>query len=216
MKIDRPLSEKEHKILDKELKQLDKNQRFQIRYLAGWSLLAIVVGTFVYFRLENPTELYMLIGTVVIYILIGVWVFVESFSKLNKRRKSIEYVKAVNKVTVYQVTSIEYIQLSEQDYEGVFYMFQLANDKILTFGGQDFYPTKSFPSDNFEIAICYGPKKEIVLLEKYNYGKKLKPKLKIAGKPKWDIIASAKYVGPDYVNIISGRLEDIEELTVKK
>ena len=64
----------------------------------------------------------------------------------------------------------DFIELSEVEDEGG-YLFQISDNKILSFGGQDFYPTKNFPSDNFEIAICNGEKGEVVLLETYNYGK---------------------------------------------
>jgi hypothetical protein len=86
----------------------------------------------------------------------------------------------------------------------------LPENKILSFGGQDFYPSKKFPSSNFEIAICYGIKNEIVLLEIYNYGNKIKPKLKITGQRKWDLIGNSNYPDPEDFTIIEGRLDDFD------
>jgi hypothetical protein len=40
--------------------------------------------------------------------------------------------------TVLQVHSDKYYVLGEQDDEGVFYLFQLADNKVVSFGGQDF------------------------------------------------------------------------------
>jgi hypothetical protein len=215
VKIEKQLTEKENKILDKELKRLDNRIKVEVKILIGWTVVALVVGIFVYFRLETVTELYLLIGTEAIYILIGVWIFLESYIKNNRRRKNIEFVKAKNKMTLIKVTSKDYIELSEEDDEGVFYLFQLPGNRILSFGGQEFYPTRRFPSDEFEIVICYGMNGEIVLMEKYNYGKKVKPKLKVKGKKKWDLIASPKYPDPDNFTIINGRLEDIHEIEVR-
>ncbi|MDR6195697.1 hypothetical protein [Siphonobacter sp. SORGH_AS_0500] len=179
VQTERPLSDKEIKILRQDLKRLDKQKLFQIKFLVGWTLLAIIVGTFVYFRLDTTTELYLLIGTVVIYILIGVWTFLEAYLKQKKLRKNINFVFATNKVKSIKVIGTDYIELSEVEDEGVNYLFQISDNKILSFGGQDFYPTKNFPSDNFEIAICNGQKGEVVLLETYNYGKKIRPNRKI-------------------------------------
>lgn len=210
MQTERPLSDKEIKILRQDLKRLDERKSFQIKFLGGWTLLAVIVGTFVYFRLETTTELYLLIGTVVIYILIGVWSFMETYLKQKKVRKNIDFVFETNKVKSIKVITTDFIELSEVEDEGVNYLFQISDNKILSFGGQDFYPTKNFPSDNFEIAVCNGEKGEVVLLETYNYGKKIQPKRKITGQQKWDLIGSANYPDPDNFAIIDGQLENIE------
>lgn len=212
MQTERPLSDKEIKILKQDLKRLDKRKSYQIKFLVGWTLLAIIVGTLVYFRLETSTELYLLIGTVVIYMLIGVWSFMETYLKQKKRRKNIDFVFETNKVKTIKVITIDYIELSEVEDEGVNYLFQISENKILSLGGQDFYPTKNFPSDNFEIAVCKGEKGEVVLLETYNYGKKIQPKRKITGQQKWDLIGSVNFPDPDKFAIIDGKLENIEAI----
>ena len=212
VQTERPLSDKEIKILGQDLKRLDKRKSFQIRFLVGWTLLAFVVGTFVYLRLETTTELYLLIGTVLIYILIGVWSFMESYLKQKKVRKNIDFVFETNKVKSIKVITTDYFELSEVEDEGVNYLFQISENKILSFGGQDFYPTNNFPSDNFEIAVCNGEKGEVVLLETYNYGKKIQPKRKITGQKKWDLIGSVNYPDPDKFAIIDGQLENIEAI----
>lgn len=207
MKTERPLSDKEFRALDKILKQLDKNRKFQVKFFIGWTILAVIVGALIY---DKDTTLYEVIGLVVVYTLIGVWSFLEIYLKENKQRQNIDFVKSNNKVTSIKVVSTDYIELSEVEDEGVYYFFQLADDKILSFGGPDFYPTKTFPNDNFEIAVCYGEKDEIVLLEVYNYGNKLLPKSKITGDKKWDMLSNTKYLDPDKFTIVEGRLADLE------
>ncbi len=212
VQTERPLSDKEIKFLRQDLKRLEKRKSFQIKFLGGWTMLTVIVGTFVYFRLETTTELYLLIGTVVIYILIGVWSFMETYLKQKKVRKNIDFVFATNKVKSIKVFATDYIELSEIEDEGVYYLFQISDNKILSFGGHDFYPTKNFPSDNFEIAICNDEKGEVVLLETYNYGKKILPGRKITGQQKWDLIGSVNYPDPDKFVIIDGQLENIETI----
>ena len=114
------------------------------------------------------------------------------------------------------MVSNDYIKLSEIEDEGVNYLFQLASKKILSFGGQAFYQTKKFPSNNFEIAVCYGLKDEIVLLEKYVHGEKLLPRIKITGKKKLDLLSSPKFPDPDKFIVIEGQLDDVNELINEK
>jgi hypothetical protein len=216
VQIERPLSDKEIKILNQDIKRLNKRKYFQIKFLVGWTLLAIIVGTFVYFRLGTTTELYLLIGTVVIYILIGVWNFMEAYLKQKREQNNIDFAFTNNKVKSIKVVATDYIELSEVEDEGVNYLFQVSDNKILSFGGQDFYPTKNFPSDNFEIAICYGQEGEVVFLETYNFGKKLNPNRKITGQQKWDIIGNPNYPNPDNFAIIDGQLENIETIINEK
>lgn len=147
-----------------------------------------------------------------IYILIGVWIFLETYLKQKKVRENIDFVFSTNKVKSINVFATDYIELSEVEDEGVYYLFQISDNKILSFGGQGFYPTKNFPSDNFEIAICNGQKGEVVLMETYNYGKKIQPKRKITGQQKWDLISSKNYPDPDKFVIIDGQLEKIEAI----
>jgi len=212
VQTERPLSDREIKILKQNLKRLDKRKSFQIKFLACWTLLAIIVGTYFYFRLDTTSELYLLTGTVVVYKLIGVWSFMETYLKQKKGRKNIDYMFSTNKVKSIKVVATDYIELSEVEDEGVYYLFQISDNKILSFGGQDFYPTKNFPSDNFEIAICNGQKGELVLLETYNYGKKIEPKKKITGQQKLDLIGSENYPNPDNFVIIEGQLENIDAI----
>jgi len=213
LKKNRPLTPKETGYLDRELGQVKKKLKFQYKFLFGYSLLAILIGSFVYFKLDSRTELYLLIGTVTVYILIGAWSFLESYFKIKKQLNNINFAKITNNVNSIQVTSDRYIELSEVEDEGVHYLFQIADNQILSFGGQDFYPSKNFPSDSFEIAICYGENEEIVFLKKYTSGKKLKPVSRITGKKKWDLIASVNYPDPDKFTIIEGHLDKIEEIT---
>ncbi|MBX2921011.1 MAG: hypothetical protein KF746_02375 [Chitinophagaceae bacterium] len=116
-----------------------------------WTSLAFAVGIFAYFKISTTNELFLLLTTVVIYIAIGVWVTGKEYLKLQKDRRSIVFLKNKNLVTVIEVASDLYYELKEQEDEGAYYLFQLPNNKVFSFGGQDFYPNKKFPSYKFEI-----------------------------------------------------------------
>ena len=209
---ERQLSDKEIKVLKYDLKQLDKKKSTQVKFLSIWTIIAIFAGIFFYFRLETVNEQYLLAGTVTIYILIGVWSFGKSLIDINRKRKSIDFVFKNNKVNSIIVISKDCIELSEVEDEGVYYLFQLADNKILSFGGQEFYPTKKFPNDNFEIVFCCGLKGEIVLLETFIYGDKLAPKKIITGHRKFELIGSSNYPNPEKFTIIEGQLEKFETI----
>jgi hypothetical protein len=136
------------------------------------------------------------------------WVFLETFFKRKTERDNINFVLSRNKVTIIKVVSDEYIELSEEEDEGVYYLFQLPHNKVVSFGGQDFYPDEIFPNTDFEIAICYSRKGSIVLFDTYIYGKKLLPKTMIKGQRKWDLMAHTHYPDPEKFTIVDGQLSD--------
>lgn len=208
MKLQRPLQDKELKILDKRLKQLDKNFKRHIRFLFIWTLLAFAVGIFAYFKMDTTSEILLLFATVTIYIGIGVWVTGKEYLKQQKERKSIAFLKNKNLVTAVEVNSDFYYELKEQEDEGVYYLFQLPGNKVFSFGGQDFYPSKKFPSDKFEVVEGRGLNNEVLLLETFCYGKKIKPARIVAGQEKWNLLNSPNYPNPENLTVVDGRIED--------
>ena len=206
MKYQRLLQEKELAILNEQLDQLGIRFQKQVRFLIIWALLALAVGTFAYFKMD-PKDHFLLAGTVVIYIGIGVWILVEDHLKRGKQRKSIAYLKEKNIVTVVEVKSNKYYELKEEDDEGDFYLFQLDDNHVFSFGGQSFYSDEQFPSDHFEIVEGHGLNNEILILEAFNYGKRLQPLQVISGQEKWDMLGSAKYPDPEKLTVVEGQLE---------
>ena len=213
---ERPLIDKEISILRRELKQLEKRNSYQKRFLLGWTIVALIVVTIVFSRLDSKSEYYLLFGTVIIYILIGVWVYTENIIKIKKQKNGIDFVLTENKAKSIKVVSAKYIELSEVEDEGVFYLFQIDDNKILSFGGQDYYPTKKLPTDNFEIVMCHGKSGELVLLEKHLSGNVIQPIQKITGQRKLELLSSPMYPNPDNFTIIQGQIEQIESRLMKK
>jgi len=207
MKFERPLNEKELNILDLELDRTNVTLRRQLKFLSIWTGIALIIGSIAYFKID-PQSTIVLFLTVASYIGIGVWIVVEQRVKQYGKRKSIAYLKSKNLMTVVQVHSDTYYLLKEQEDEGVFYLFQLANNKAFSFGGQDFYEDDKFPSNNFEIVEGRGIKNEVLLLETYIKGEKMKPKKVIGGKEKWDLLGSTHYPDPNKLTVADGRIED--------
>jgi uncharacterized membrane protein len=214
LKLQRPLQDKEYKILNKRLKQLDKNHKRQMRFLLVWALLAIAFGTFAFFKMDTPNDIVLLFVTVLIYIGIGIWVVGKEYLKQQREKKSIAYPKKKNLVTVVEVNSNKYFELKEEEDEGVYYLFQLDNNKVFSFGGQDFYPNRKFPSDKFEIVEGRGLNDEILLLETFSYGVKIKPIKVIAGQEKRNLLNSLNYPAPEKLSVVDGQIEDYLKATI--
>ncbi|WP_315817878.1 hypothetical protein [Paraflavitalea speifideaquila] len=208
MKFNRPLQDKELAILYQQLAQLQKRAKKDTRVLVIWTLLALVIGAIVFPGMKTQAEILLLLGTVAACIGIGVWVTLEGRLKLNKERNSIGFLKQKNIVTVVEVSSDRYYELEEQEDEGVHYLFQLDNNKVFSFGGQDFYPDKQFPSDKFEIVEGRGIKNEVLLLEVFNYGTKIEPSKIITGQTKWDLLGLSDYPDPDRLTVKEGTIEE--------
>lgn len=181
-----------------------------------WTLLALVVGTFAFSKMDTSQEVLLLFATTVIYISIGVCVVGKEYLKQQKVRKSITFLKSKNKITVVEVSSGKYYELKEEQDEGVYYLFQLDNNKVFSFGGQDFYPNKRFPSDKFEIIEGRGLYNEILLLETYCYGKKIHPTRIITGQEKWNMLNSPNYPDPGLLTVAEGRIEDYLQTTASR
>jgi hypothetical protein len=212
MRKERPLSDKELNAFKKVLSKLDKDRDINNLYLFGWVILVFFDYILFHSTYNEFITIRFILMMVSIYLSYSVIGFLSNLFERWQFRKSIGFVLKNNKVQSIKVISTEYYQLSEDRGEGVFYLFQLPNNKILSFGGDDFYPTNKLPSDNFEIAICYGLHKEILLEEIYNYGQKLEPILEITGEKKWDLLENDNYPDTDTYVIIDGRLEDFQTL----
>ena len=210
IKRERPLQDRELKDLNRQIKQLDRNVKRNTRVLLIWILLAVVIGILAGFIIDAK-DVKTLFEVVTLYIGIGVFFFVKFDIGQHEARKSIAFLKRKNLVTSVTVNSNKFYELKEEDDEGVYYLFQLDGNKVFSFGGQDFYPTKKFPSDRFEIVEGRGIDDKILLLEIYNSGKKIKPTRVITGKEKWDLIGHPNYPDPDKLTVMDGRIEDIVE-----
>lgn len=214
MKTHRPLNEKDRKVLDRLLKEILGRERYQFRVLLGWCGLSLVGTSIAWFTMDPGRDRWFALGTGAIFVAIGIWGWLETSTKNRRQRSGVDFVKAQNSVTSIRVQSKEHIELPETEDEGVYYLFQLADGKVISIGGQEFYPTRSFPSDDFEIVLARGPRSEWVLYETHNLGEKIKPIRKIKGEEKSRLMSSPNYPDPEEFTIVEGTLADIESLSI--
>lgn len=210
MKFERPLESKELDLLEGMLDPTRIKRWRLIKFLSVWTSLALVVGTIAYFKIEPDSKIVLYL-TVASYIGVGVWIFVEQRVQLRRKEKSIAFLKSKNLVTVVRVRSDTYCLLDEQEDEGVFYLFQLPDNQVFSFGGQDFYENDEFPSNSFDIVEGRGINGELLILETYVYGQKIAPAKVIGGAAKRALLARPDYPDPYRMTIAEGRIEDIVE-----
>jgi len=177
----RPLNTQDLETLDNDVRQIHKRQKFTIKYFAGYILLVIMGSTWAYFKID-PDNFVPWVFTTIGFFIAGLWGFLEIYLKDNKALKRIVWLKKENKVHSIVVKSNDYISIPEHEDEGNYFLFQLRDKKILYIGGQEFYTSATFPNNNFEIVIATDPKSKIVLLNKYDLGEKISPKIKLNKK----------------------------------
>jgi hypothetical protein len=203
LKIERELRAQEIQTLEKRSRQINKRRSRLTKFVLVWTTTCFVAGAIIAIFM-NPNLWLLLAVTVFIFAGIGLWTFLQEQGRGQKELKQIEYLRTANRVTSIKVQTKEFYELTEEEDEGAYYLFQIAPDKILSFGGQDFYSNKKFPSSDFEIVEGKGEGGQTILLETYSHGDKIKPLKKIKGKEKWDLL---KKIKPDEFEIIDGRLE---------
>jgi len=213
MKQQRELQIKELKKLDRQLKQSDKNYKRAKRVFLIWTLIAVALGTLALIKDSGGTAG---IITFTALVGIGIWIFNDAHIKQQRTRESISFLKSKNLLTSVVVHSDKFYQLKEVNDEGEHYLFQLDNNSVFSFGGQDFYPRKKFPSDRFEIVEGRGINDEILLLEIYSSGNKVQPARVISGQEKLDLLANPNYPDPDKLTVVEGRIEDFVQQDTNK
>lgn len=216
MKFERPLKEQELKVLNRMIKQTKPrtSRGYRIRFYVVLTSLPLIVGSIAYFFV-SPDSRPVLYLTVAAYMGIFYWIMIEGHVEEKKKRNSLLYLKNKNLVTVVEVNSDYFYVLDEKDDEGVHYLYQLSDNKVLSFGGQNFYETKKFPSDRFEIVEGRGINNERLLFEIFVHGEEIQPRKVISGREKWELHASRYYHDPDTITIMDGTIEDYLDLIRK-
>ena len=149
---------------------------------------------------------------ILIFVGIGLWVYVEEVLKIQKRYRDIEFLKNKNRVSSISVKSEKCWELPEEGDEGIYYLFELENHTTVLIGGQEFYSPRKFPNSHFEIVQGQGKKGNLVLEKIINYGQKLAPEKKVIGDKKWAILEKFLQHSPESsFPIIDAELESIEQ-----
>ncbi len=97
------------------------------------------------------------------------------------------------------------VVFEEQEDEGARYAFQVG-DRIVFVAGQDFYPSAKFPNSDFSLVEITDSRGTLVEMIIDSAGKKLQPIRTIAAE------LQSKFRIPEHLQILQGKLEDIDRL----
>jgi len=137
---------------------------------------------------------------------IFLWVY---YSKKPKGKAGLEiYAEALrrNKALETRIQSDEMVELEEDEDEGACYAFQLSGKQILFVSGRTSAPRRDFPTAIFHWFTSMGKTKFLVETFIEKHGKKLRPKRKISAELR------SKMKVPNHLQVIEGKLDDLEEL----
>jgi hypothetical protein len=202
----RPLSEPELRLLSGKISsQYRRQKRYRGRIVkvalvlwAGGSALTLLANR------ANPRPV-VLLAWAGIAVVIAAWMLLEDRFKTLARIRSLEDAFRRGEAHVIRIRSDEMVEFEEEEDEGVCYAFQVG-DRIVFISGQDFYPSAKFPNSDFSLVEMIDGGGSIVERAIVTSGKKLQPIRTIAAELK------SKLRIPEHLQILQGRLEDIDRL----
>lgn len=206
----RPLEDKEKKALSNLLSSLKRKKRdaYSRAFVVSFPIACILAVLTA--RASNAPWQVIVLFWLLIGTLIASWVALEERKKYVKQVKSVE--QAINKgeAEVVRIKSKEMVEFKEIEDEGAGYAFQVDEEHILFISGQDYYPSKKFPNDDFEFIYIYDSAGNLVDLLIKNYGDKLTPIRDISSDTK------KKLAFPEHLEVRKGRLTDLEQILSDK
>jgi hypothetical protein len=148
------------------------------------------------------------IGCGAVYLPIFAWATRDARRDSLQRRKRWQAILDDNRVDVLRCVAGEVVEWEEKEDEGKTYFFQIEEDKILVLTGQEYYPTRRFPNDDFELVISEGERPV------FGYTRCLGNKL----NPQFVLPASSKreWYQPQDREIFEGRVSDLESILRRK
>ncbi|MDH4188233.1 MAG: hypothetical protein OEV08_14675, partial [Nitrospira sp.] len=82
---------------------------------------------------------------------VGLFVLVTERSALRASVSALESALRRNTALVHRVRGSELIAVEEPEDEGACWLIQLPQEQVLILSGQQYYPTRRFPSDDFSL-----------------------------------------------------------------
>jgi hypothetical protein len=202
----RPLTEAEVRLLEAKISsQARRHQRYRARIAvislglwAGGSALTLVAD-------KTLPSWIIIVVWAVIASLMAAWLLLEDRSKRSSRTRAFADALRHNQAHVTRIRSDQMVAFEELEDEGACFAFQVE-ERIVFIAGQEFYPSAKFPNSDFclvEINDSRGATVEMVI---ETTGKKLQPIRTITAD------LQSKLRIPEHLQILSGRLEDIDRL----
>ena len=132
--------------------------------------------------------------------------FYGDVRECNVKIAALRATADANVMDVVRCQATEMVEFEEYDDEGPTYVFQVEADRIWVVSGQDFYPTRKFPSTDFEIITSRGPTPFPAILRLAGHGTRLSAIRVVSVQTQRDLRI------PEHGELITGRLADLEGL----
>jgi hypothetical protein len=140
-------------------------------------------------------------------VVLGVWVrrdMAKPAGQFGNMVSGLESALRRNEADVYDVRARSFAELEEIEDEGACYVFELEGGRLLFITGQEFYGAAKFPSLDFAIVYVLDEQGATVDMIVDKRGGKTAPARTIGAAAKRTLAV------PDHLEVIEGRLEDIE------
>ena len=212
MIIERALTEEEKALIDARFSYYDNIIKKDLRFLIGYETVVAIIACYCYFQI-NYEWLWLFVLSVVIFIGIGIWDYVEGTRKNKKIKKRYKEYIHNNSVESVMITVGNYYLFEYGISENEYYLFELADNKILSLINTGFYDyQEGFPGSNFEITVLKNTRNESEILDVSINGDSPKPSKIIKGKAKSAFYNSRFYPNSDTYSIINGNLNDVDKI----
>lgn len=150
------------------------------------------------------TGFWALIGAVILaWVLTGTRKDARTFAGIaDAYRSALEK----NEVLAYDIRSTAFAELEEIEDEGACYAFQIEDDRMVFLSGQQFYPEAKFPSHDFSIVHVLDEHDNAVAEHIEKRGPQVEASEFVPA------FVKARLEIPDDLDVVDGRIEDIEDL----
>jgi hypothetical protein len=206
----RPLSDTERRSLEAELTQLGSRRRGFLRFTVAAGVLILVIGVPLAISQgrEDENLLYLAAFVLAVYVGIIVWVYRENIADTRRREASLRGTLARNEARVLHCRTDAFVGVPEVEDEGPGYFLQVESNLVLYLGGQEYYPTRRFPSDDFELIEVLDHDGIPAAFRIEAHGERLKPAREIARQTKLEM--AERDVLPEDLSLIDGTIDDVE------
>lgn len=204
----RPLAAAERRLLDAKIRDLQTRvSRGPKAALTSAVVVAILwILTLLASDVSWPivTAFWLVVGA-------GLYLWVrrdlmKDLDVLREMSRRYESARRRDEVEVFDVRSSGYAELEEFEDEGACYAFQIDDVRLVFVAGQEFYPQARFPSHDFSLVRILDERSQPVEMVIEKRGPQAAPARVIPAATKLRLEI------PEHLEVIEGRLEQIEDL----
>ena len=204
----RPLTKAEQRLLGAKIRDLESRLGREPKALIPGGVVIVILWALTLVASDTSwlivTAFWIVAGAGIL-----LWVRRDLKKDLGVLRDMLEGYKSAlqrNEAEVYQVTATSFAEFEEIDDEGAYYAFEISGNRLVFVYGQDFYSQAKFPSHDFSLVYVLNERGETVdmVIEKRGPAVSAARIIPVAAKRELEL--------PEHLDVVSGRLEQIEEL----